>query len=854
MKKYLFGALALPLLFACSSEDFDEKVVSNDQFAGIAKVDATFSMDGAFTRFDGGVWNTEEDDVWGFAWMGGVGGVGIDGKAYQNHNLIQTNGIFTPQTSIYVGKYYIYRPYDKTTVSPQAIKFKSLEEQPLAEGFESEKKPWKNLAKTAINIGDKWTDVTTGGWTDASGKKWDKAGIKQNYKIYAAMFSNQTCLELTYTNNNVAFDGKSIAGATDINYTYPAGSTIGAADIYSGTVLLADAPKSFTYAPTASPNGTSHNGNFWETKQISGVGGFAGTAGAITLKSPDANKDGILDGVSTGEEGCTQWFWFNSLPATTPAGSAATVTTTLNTSYGDIVVAPTLAACAWALEDPTGTPIGQKTPVKWTPEWIKLAAADALPTASTPREWDPSLHTTFINELGNHKGKYVIAIDFKNSDMSKMHIVDDNHLQKALKFYIASGKTEAVVLNLDKDADNEFKISKISIALIQTIQNAGHNVKVKACALDAAHTPGKIVVTQDGQAALGLAAATDVPNLNNVFAAATDVYLSKNYTWTWSDKIKTGTTAGELTIDANVNSITNEGTLNVTAQNIQLSIATVAGPPAQYTLANAADATMNITKVTTVKNALTNLGTINVGAADNTAAELRAYNATITNDATTLTAYGTINNYGVVGKSAGTTGQVDNYGHINMENDGAITLLHSNELNGNIAPDGPFKTTFVAGTNMMGTVVLPEGNPYALVSVSNTDETGFIKYNWTASTYSHDDGNVKYNTIVVSNNIEFTGWTTCDEIKFIEFNGTRSQVVNPATFNFLNKLKGVIVNPGKSFILEKTNVLDCYDGAFLGAGATIYRGGAFLYQGANFKAAQTTNYLGTWSLDQIVEW
>ena len=70
MKKYLYSALALPLLFACSSENFDEKVISNDQFAGIEKVDAEFSMEGT-TRFDGGVWNTEEGDLWGFAWLGG---------------------------------------------------------------------------------------------------------------------------------------------------------------------------------------------------------------------------------------------------------------------------------------------------------------------------------------------------------------------------------------------------------------------------------------------------------------------------------------------------------------------------------------------------------------------------------------------------------------------------------------------------------------------------------------------------------------------------------------------------------------------------------------------------------------
>ena len=161
---------------------------------------------------------------------------------------------------------------------------------------------------------------------------------------------------------------------------------------------------------------------------------------------------------------------------------------------------------------------------------------------------------------------------------------------------------------------------------------------------------------------------------------------------------------------------------------------------------------MNITKVTTVKNALTNLGTINVGDENNTAAELRAYGVEIKNDATSLTACGEIYNYGVVGVTAGTTpaGKFNNYGYINMKNNDAITLLTSNEIGGN------FNAAFAAGTNMMGTVVLPESNPYALVSVSNTAETGFIKYNWTATTYAKPAGNVKYNTIVVSSDITFT--------------------------------------------------------------------------------------------------
>lgn len=835
MKKYLYSALALPLLFACSTEEIEKPVVNNDQFAGIEKVDATFTMDeGATTRFDGvggeAAWTPQEGDLWGFAWEGDGTVVPVGtGVAKQNHNLIQTNGIFTPQTSIFVGDYFLYRPYDETTVSPQAINFKSLEEQPLAEGFASTTQAWKDLAKKAINIGDKWTNVTAGGWTDAAGNKWDEAGIKKHYKIYAAMFSNQTGLDLTYVKNNPTFAAAAtITGATDINYSIAAGTEVGSADIYEATVDLNGQAKSFTYAPSKAPNTAAHNGEFWADKKglpTAAQDGFTFAAGAVKLIPADATN-----GLSTGADASKAWFWFNSLPNT--AGTAVNtdnVTTVFTTSYGVVTVTEQLKDCAYAFEQPKGAAASAPK------EWIKLAAA--TDQTKTPKEWDPAVENTFVNQYGNHKGKYALTVDFSTGVMNDMHIKNDTHLQKLLKYYLASGKSETVSLNLDgaSATDKTFKLSKISIALLQTLNAAGKNVKVHACGTH--NNPVKIIVTQDGSDGK-----TEVPDLNNVFDAATDVYLASNTTWTW--KQRTG--LNQLTVDANVASLTNEGTLTVNADNIDLSIAGL-------TITNAAGATMNITKVTTAKTALTNLGTINVGAADNTAAELRAYNATITNDATSLTAYGTINNYGVVGKSAGTTGQVDNYGHINMKNNGAITLLNSNEKNGNTAPDGPFKTAFVAGTNMMGTVVLPEGNPYALVSVSNTDETGFIKYNWTAATYTHDTGNVKYNTIIVSNNIAFTG-AAATEIKFIEFDGTRTQVVNPAASDKLPNLKGVIVNPGKSFILEKTNVLDCYDGAFLGSGATIYRGGDFLHQGANFATAQTNNYLGTWSLDQIVEY
>ena len=418
--------------------------------------------------------------------------------------------------------------------------------------------------------------------------------------------------------------------------------------------------------------------------------------------------------------------------------------------------------------------------------------------------------------------------------MDKMHIKSDDHLQKLLKYYIASGKNDAATLLLDKDGDNEFKLSKLSIALLQTINKSGIKVLVKACdevdgVASTAHTPGKIVVTQ-----VGSDGKTEVPELDKVFAAATDVYLA-NTTWTWKER----SGANQLKTDANVNKIVNMGKLTVNASNIELT---------NGTLENAAKAEMTLTQVTTVKTTLTNLGTINVGSESNTTAELRAYNAQVVNDATGLDdtpgaeEFGIIYNYGVVGSTAGTTGEVHNYGYIKMMNNGAITLLKSNQTG-----TANFNSPFAAATNKMGIVELPANNPTALVSVNNATETGFIKYTLPEGTTSYRTpaGNVKYNTIIVKEDITFGA--PAPEVQYIEFDGNRTQVVNPATSNKLTNLQGIYVHQGKSIIIEKNNVINCAVGAYLAPGATVYKGGIFTYVGTN-------NYFGTWSTDQIIEY
>jgi len=865
MKKYLTIALAMPLLFACSSEDLTEKeVIGNNQFAGIETVDATFSMDEESVTRMATQWTFEEGDQYGFAWLtdqydklSTTPKVSINGNAFQNHPLTQKGSNFVPETSIYVGKYFLYRPYDKSVVSPDNIHF-SLANQALANDA-SEKHngtPYKALAATAILIGDKWTDVDPAGHTVGE-TKWDEPGIGKHYELYAALFSNRTALDLTYKNNNPKFASETtISGATDIDFKIAKDEEVGAVEISKITVDLQRSKSSasattFTYGPNkldmepvkvAKVVDEKHDGKFWESKSnVAADYGFSFTDGAITLENADKSK------INTGTEGSKGWFWFNSLPVT--AGNAALtdkVVTTYETTFGTVTIDDkdgaekevTLGNVAYAREIPsTGT----------AKEWIKFGSDDDETQATDKKVWDiaATKHNTFVNQYGNHVGKYAITVDFSTCEMNGMHITDDNHLQKALRYYIASGKKDAVTLNLDgaSASDKTFKLSKISIALLQHINAGGVKVLVQACTETDHNTP-KIIVTQDGQADLGLADKKEVPALNNVFAVATDVFLSKDCQWTWSGGGADADYKDVLAIDDKVKSITNEGTLTVNAVNVEMTTVTPAA-----TLENAAGATMNITKVTTVKNALTNLGTINVGSDDKTAAELRAYGVEITNDATGLKVgkFGVINNYGVVGVTAGTSGEFNNYGFIDMKDPNAITLLTTNELTSD------FDDAFDASTNKMGTVQLPNNNATAIVSVNNADANGFIRYTWPAgqTTYVTPAGNVKYNTIVVSGNIEFTEKET--EIQYIAFTGVRTQVINNG---YLTSLKGIMVDNEKhnaSIIIEKGNKLVPSQGTFLGTGATVYNGGTFT---PNAKVVGTTayNYFGEWSTDQIVKY
>ena len=132
-------------------------------------------------------------------------------------------------------------------------------------------------------------------------------------------------------------------------------------------------------------------------------------------------------------------------------------------------------------------------------------------------------------------------------------------------------------------------------------------------------------------------------------------------------------------------------------------------------------------------------------------------------------------------------------------------------------------------------------------------ETGFIEYTWTGST-TYDTpygGIVKYNTLIVSDNIAFT--TAETEIRYIKFEGVKKIVTNSTNANLPN-LKGIIIKDNCSIIIEKSNTISCSEGSHLGNGAAVYNGGAFTPGNTNIVGKTVTDYLGTWNTDQIVKW
>lgn len=778
--------LALPLVVAaCTSEEEILSDKTNDQYANIPTVEATFNW-GAETRMNT-KWDLEEGDKVGLAWLGvpndekyGGAELAINGNAYQNHPLYATaSQMLQPQTSIYVGKYFSYYPYDAETVNIDKIKF-SVAEQPLLDKY-ADSEAYAKSAKTSIWISPKWTDVTLTG-DDETG--YNQAGVDKTFNMYPRQFTNKAALNFTYKNNQ----------PIDVIEQLPIGDVmidkVKVMYVKNGSETTPVNVNAFTYNPTAEIKSdlTEKEQNYWfghtfksdDLTATDSKFGFVSNlkAGEVVLSAESK------EGVATTNENKGK-FYYNALPSND--GSLTEndkVVITIECTYGTVTITKPFNEIAKTYD-------------------YSLTEPKYLENFDGNTEKAVAMENSFVNKL-YATGNFTTDVDFSTADMNGMHVKNDDHLKQLLKFFRSYRDTESgYVLNLDADEDGEFKLSLASIQMLQEINagisdNGTKKIAIQACST---HTTPKIVINGNNN---------EIPDMNLCFAKSTPVTLTG--TWTWSKN--------DVKMRYFVNTIYNEGTITVTAANVETS------PSAALT--NNSNGIINVNSVANWKVPTTNYGTINIAEE----AELRVYGTTLTNDATSLTAYGKIENSGVLGVVAGTTNPaINNYGYI-MNNSDAKTYVTTNQTSG-----ADFATAFDQTNNKIGVIQLTTATDN--VSVSNATNTGFIKYTWDAE--AEDNGkyvtpsvDVKYNYLIVNRNIEFDA--AAPELKYVEINGNNEVVITcKSTSAFHQAIQsstqvanriGFILPAGQKANIKEGNIL-WTKGAFLKG--TLYLGGEFKY-------------------------
>lgn len=639
MKRSVLTMLALPLVVAaCTSEEEILTEKANSQYANIPTVETNFNW-GADTRL-ANKWGLEKGDVVGLAWMGipektgqgvepgtaedqyGGTSLAITGKAYQNHPLYSTadgaDAMLQPETSIYVGKYFSYLPYDESTVNIDKIKF-SVANQDLVDANIDED-AWDKTAAKSIWISPKWTDVTLGG--DIWGN--NQAGVEETFDIYPRKFSNGVALYFDYENNTPNTGNVEIYGVT-VGYKNSGANK---------------AVTKFTYAPNAEDSSNPGNDAYWSSKGFADVKGVEGKTGVITLLP---NKD---EAIATTNAGNTGAFFFNALPAETTLSATDDIEIVITSTYGVVTITKPVNEIAY-------------TNVGTVSSEYKEKADGSDPDNAV------KIEDSFVNKLYKN-GKFVTEVDFTKAVMNGMHVKDNDHLKKMLNYYnevkkVANPESKPsetdIKLYLDPNPNGEFLLSLEAIDLLQKINEGcaydDKNISIQPCNdSDHGNVPTEIVV---------IGADNEIPNMDLCFESNTAVTLRG--TWNWNnDEVKKTWWVGPFN---------NEGVINVEATNVETS--TNSGE-----LNNTALGTINVNSVANWQVKTTNYGTINI-AED---AELRVYGTTLTNDATSLEDYGKIYNSGVLGVVAGTTSPaIHNYGYIKNNLD-AKTYVTTNQNGG----------------------------------------------------------------------------------------------------------------------------------------------------------------------------
>jgi len=736
-KKLLFGIMSLAALAACTNDDFENQSAVAEQTSPIqfevinndASMRAT--MNGSSI-----VWSANDGDLFTLYHGGAVTGTPLYLNDYQNatYKAGAEDGKaakLTTPSMILAGKAIMTWPVDTMFTNAGGA-------NKLAIQIPTEQTDIANQIPYVSDL----IDIAPYAKYDADdANAYNNAGYNRTYPVFMRPMASQLTLKAEYAGKDKI--DELVNDATD-----PI-KDITIDNIELETTTGTEFTKKIALTFTAKTTGAGSDEARWNaavpTNAWSHVTGFdvanIATTGAQTTKLTSACP---ISGEKTLTNGCK----FLILPQGDISDGVKKAAVTVNTYYGKVLIA-----------NPDEYAKSKYTVEEYNAAWYRYVsdakAASTEENASTPvtdgefagKHKVVAKSVAFgmqqtINDFSGHKagsgvvkGEPVgyaltrfVKVDLSKLDMSELHIKNEKQLSDVARVW-KKMNLGGVVVYLDGDDKNEFKISQKTIDVIHTV-NAGKALakqfRVKPCNVGEHKACNTIVITG------GDNVPEDLTFIEKNGSKKVDVAFNADDTWNWKGtvKVQAGTNLA-------ISNFINRGTMQ-NAKTATLKVANSDGTK-ETNVPFVNNGTWNITAGDlTVKFDVTNNGTVNIYKDAEYHQDIYNNNGTDTkttfvNDATTLPErfgvaspkIGQINNSGVFGVTGNTTvkGEINNYGLIEHLLASAKTLITNN------ATGTGFGAEFAAASNKIGRINLKWDNRNEeFVSISNGEVTtqGFV--------------------------------------------------------------------------------------------------------------------------------
>ena len=828
-KKFLFAAMSLAALTACTNDDFDSQNVAEEaglvQFEVINDGVTRASMDGNTI-----VWNAKEGDI--FTLYHGAALEAVTG--YQNATFKANEGVnggkatLSSPSMILQGGAIMVWPADTTFRIKAADKLTIT--IPAAQDNIENNIPY---VSDQVQIVARDVDDFTG--------SYNEAGYNRAYPVYMRPMASQLNIKADYAGTDATlaslYSGED--GIDKINVTSIELSTDdGGADLFTTEI-----PVEFTAA----------NAAWTDAKQLAWHSNWKKVT---NFKKADIAAAGQTDKLTTkcltkDAQGKAIGCKFLILPQKADiAGGVDEGAVVVKTNYGDVIVAdpgvagslyeageaadawyryikPATAAEAYEVKAAAAETSGDNQGKHKTTTSIANGLMQTLNVFSN-YEAPASLDKIVGEPMGTAATRYVKVL-LTHLDMTNLHITSDKQLRDVVRVWEKMG-LGAVTVYLDGDKTNhEFTISQKTIETINAKNGNTLNFKVKPCRK--AHVDGvddefcdKIVITGGGDV-------NDIAFIADNAGTKVPVELEAGKTWNWKGTVKIGD---------GVSKMINRGTMaNALTANATLKTQDKTGTQNNIPFENAKGAKWNVSGNfdLTVQFNVTNFGEVNIAKGAEYHQDIVGDDeTTFINQATAVPSrftfaeahddaqIGVVVNKGVFAVTGTTAkkGIINNYGLIKHDDNDAKTYITSNRLG------GVFHNAF-GGANKMGMISLPWGNKdEENISVSAALEQGFIAVTVNGEVTGALDAEqlgTKINYLIVN-----AGPTSianvADQVKYLEIAMTDKSELAWSTNQ---AFEGLIVLSPVNIQLDKTITVNATGSTYLGA--KMYVGGIFTNNG-----------------------